>query len=68
MGPPERGGAGSGSRQSPAPDNTDYCPSSSETERSTHDSIHAQLERRREAARRLPPLRCGRRDPWVRSR
>jgi hypothetical protein len=33
---------------------------------STKDDIHAQLERRREAAKRLPPLRSGCRDPWVR--
>lgn len=30
------------------------------------DPINVQLERRREAAKRLPPLRCGRRDPWIR--
>lgn len=24
-----------------------------------------QLQRRREASLRLPPLRCGRRDPWT---
>lgn len=31
----------------------------------TTDHIQAQLERRREAAKRLPPLRCGCQDPWT---
>lgn len=28
------------------------------------DDVPVQLRRRREAAERLPPLDCGRRDPW----
>lgn len=33
--------------------------------KSDSEKAPVQLQRRREASLRLPPLRCGRRDPWT---